>query len=647
MLLFLIIVNIFYIILELYFNVSLLNVVSSSSDINDIHSLELFGRALSSFGFTFIFWKIISLRKSISFKNKIGLIVLVTALSYPIFYYGQLFFINHFSNNASSETKQNSYILTLVKEGIKDGVLDLNIKPYNSSNFQSENAKTFTVLNSVFLLYNHKSLDFIHSNLTQLSYNIFALKASKESEKNYEKTIDSLKINGNRLWRDYSSSKDKISEKYTISSQSMVKNYSKINSNVKLLWSDYKRWNDRYSKSAIKYYDISLEGYLMLIPKCLDELCIKKILNENERSLTHYDQNKNVKSSTFRMDSDVSMKRQDPRTDIYSIQKICSINTSTGRAIYNVRENGNYKKYNFPLKSNAISGISCNVNRDEMKVDFILNNRSQIINNMHTLNFNHSTISSFLQDKSIQNFIDRSSIKETGFSLPHPFPVNNQSSFESSLNINKKDIIGTTLSNTIKDKMGIELSGKLDSRQALISSEGFKNIIKKELGDLYFDDLNENISKKEFMLKFTKKMATSTTEKFLNDYKNTTNYSPEGNLQVKAIIVPPIALFLSLLFTIINSGILIITVTKIIIKNKAIYNKILIFMIFLILTLIFSPFFIENSFTKDNNYKTMLTKVKSENFIIGYAVDWTMRTEPIVINTIEIFKLNKITEAKQ
>jgi hypothetical protein len=66
----LLIINALYVLIELYFNISLLNIASGTSNFDDIHDLELFGRALSSFGFTFIFWKIISIQKTIAIKRK-------------------------------------------------------------------------------------------------------------------------------------------------------------------------------------------------------------------------------------------------------------------------------------------------------------------------------------------------------------------------------------------------------------------------------------------------------------------------------------------------------------------------------------------------------------------------------------------------
>lgn len=642
----LLIVNAIYIALELFFNISLLDVASSSSNFDDIHHLELLGRALSSFGFTFIFWKIISLQKKISIKKKTLLIILVSAITYPLFYYGQMILVNHFSNSASVELKKDSYALVLIKDGIRNGNLNLGIKAYSSETIQSPESKTFSVLSGIILLHNDTSLNFIQSNLAQLSYNIFRSKAREEASNNYEKIKISITSETDYLWDSYSSAKLKISNQYSNSSSLMSKNYTKINADVKLLWSNYSRWNERYSRVLHDYYGDTLEGDLKQIPRCKDQACFNNIIQHNRMTTQNRLSGVSKKSSTFRMNSDISLARQFSKENVYSIEKICQIKDTNYKAIYQVRDSTGNKNYTFNLNGNFIKGLVCVIDHDEMRNDYINTNKNAILGNMHTLNFNHRNINSFLNDPMIQEFMDNQSLAKGGMPLPKPFPVNNISLFNNKLVSDKQKIVNKILSEEIKKKMNLNISDNLESRAQLKKNPEYNERLKNKLGVLYFDGLSEDISEKEFNSGFIKNVTDRTVREFLENYKNSDKYNENGNPQVKAIIVPPIALSLSLFFTLINGGILIVSILKIFIKNEYLYNKIRIFMIFLILTLIVSPILHDNSFSKDDAYNTMLNKLKNENIVLGYCADWTMKTEPMIISMIEKLKLNKITDTK-
>ena len=69
-------------------------------------------------------------------------------------------------------------------------------------------------------------------------------------------------------------------------------------------------------------------------------------------------------------------------------------------------------------------------------------------------------------------------------------------------------------------------------------------------------------------------------------------------------------------------------------------------MIFLILTLIISPIFNDNSFSRDDAYQIMIAKLKKENIALGYCIDWTMKAEPMIVSFIEKIKSINTTDTK-
>lgn len=630
---FLIFTNIIYLILELCFNIYLLNIGSSHTDYSQIHLLEIFGRSLSSFGFTFIFWKIIANKDSINSIQKIKLITLTSIFTYPLFFYGQIFLINSISNNVSNEIKQNSFALVLLKQGMNNGSINIGITSKDSEELPTAEFKTFNILSGIMLLHNDVSLNFIKSNLDNISYTIFSKEAIKNADKEYILFTKDMNSEADNLWNKFNTTRNTFIQESKTHSKKMSDNFSKINSEVKLSWSNYSTWQNRYARSLNEYYDRNLEGDLMGITRCRDISCYENILNHNDKmSISGYSNQNRIKSSTFRMNGDISMSRKFSKANVYSIRKICSEIKNGGYAFFNVLENGNIKNYTHRLKGNFLFGYKCKIDRDEMKKDFLESNSKYIYNNIHTSNLNHNNINSYLNDKDIQSFLDAQSILRTGSTLPKPFPLNNYLKFKTLIDSNI--LIEERLIMEIKKQYNVNFSKGIKTREQFINDPAFNQIIKNKLGESYFDGLNLSITKNEFIPKYVKQYSEYATKKFVNKYKKSYEFSQDGNQEVKAIIIPPIALFLSLLFFIINFGILILSIAKKVTKNINNYKKIRILMIFLILTLISYPIFVNNKMTESKKYQGLIDRLETKNFLIGSIVDWTMRAEPLIFSII-------------
>ena len=107
-------INLIYVAIEFLFNFILLNTTSSQVSMDDIHYVEVVGRCLASFGFTFIVWKIIQSKKSFTTLKKIMLMIISGVIVYPTFYIAQEKFVDYLAENASVETKEKNNYLFLV-----------------------------------------------------------------------------------------------------------------------------------------------------------------------------------------------------------------------------------------------------------------------------------------------------------------------------------------------------------------------------------------------------------------------------------------------------------------------------------------------------------------------------------------------------
>lgn len=165
-------INIIYVSAELVFNFILLNTASTQVKIEDIHSVEVLGRSLAAFGFTFIIWKIIQ-GLNYSNLNKILLIAIASTISYPLFYFGQEKLVNTFAENSSLETREKMNNIYLLKQGLINGSLQLNTVPYNEEIKDLPESKTFITNIPLFMINNDKVMNYTKDNKEKIANLVF------------------------------------------------------------------------------------------------------------------------------------------------------------------------------------------------------------------------------------------------------------------------------------------------------------------------------------------------------------------------------------------------------------------------------------------------------------------------------------------
>lgn len=165
-------INALYVLAEFLFNFILLNTASADVKLDDIHSVEIIGRSLAAFGFTFIFWKLIQ-NKNMKTLKKIFLMIAVSLVAYPSFYYTQERLVNSLANNSTIETRQKMHDLFLLKQGLISGALKLDNIPYNTEIKDLPESKTFISNISLFLLDNNAVHNYMEKNRLAVATNIF------------------------------------------------------------------------------------------------------------------------------------------------------------------------------------------------------------------------------------------------------------------------------------------------------------------------------------------------------------------------------------------------------------------------------------------------------------------------------------------
>lgn len=165
-------VNVLYILAEIVFNIVLLKVVSAEVRLGDIQEVEVFGRGLAAFGFTFILLKMLQGAR-LDVKKKIVFMSVVTVIAYPLFYIGQEKFIDNLAENSSPEVRRKMGNIHLLKTGLLNGSLEINSVPYSKEIKDMPESKVFIANIALFMMNNHGVLGYIENNKEEIAAAVF------------------------------------------------------------------------------------------------------------------------------------------------------------------------------------------------------------------------------------------------------------------------------------------------------------------------------------------------------------------------------------------------------------------------------------------------------------------------------------------
>lgn len=195
------VINSLYVIAEFLFNFVLLNTASTEVKLEDIHSVEILGRSLAAFGFTFIFWKLIQ-NKNMKTLKKVFLMLAVSVIVYPAFYYTQQGVVNTLAENSSVQTREKLNDLFLLKQGLISGAIKLDNIPYNTEIKDLPESKTFLTNISLFLLDNEAVHNFMKKNREAVAVNIFKNDVIDNSDK-YVDVYNNAMYKIGEMYKDY------------------------------------------------------------------------------------------------------------------------------------------------------------------------------------------------------------------------------------------------------------------------------------------------------------------------------------------------------------------------------------------------------------------------------------------------------------
>lgn len=270
------VINILYIAAELVFNSILLNTASTQIRLEDIHSVEILGRSLAAFGFTFILYKFFESKFKLTL-HKLILMVVISLTAYPLFYLAQEFAVNSIADNSSLETRKKMNDIFLLKQGLINGSLQLNTVPYNEEIKDLPESKTFITNIPLFLMSNDKVLEFTNKNKDKIATLVFENEVLNSPMK-YVSIYTSAILKLNMQYKQYSSA--------NTSRLMKLKNVDNLVNNQYEDLIKYLTWRFNKENDTQKYIGMSFNNYIKT--EEIQNVIRKKIKEKTGKSVSGF-----------------------------------------------------------------------------------------------------------------------------------------------------------------------------------------------------------------------------------------------------------------------------------------------------------------------------------------------------------------------
>lgn len=591
---FLLLASVFYLIPEAIFNSQIIKMIGSGTiSYDEIEKLEIFGRAISAIGVTIFLANFIPKK----FTSKLHIaslsLAVLTAIVWPIVFYGQKFLIDELIiNKSSSLQRQQAYLATIIQTAIAEDSMRIEQLNHRKDKVGSSESLTFiTMLGGILYLEKELLIELENKKVTIIKSHI---------ERKTEKEID-------ELYKKYEDLYDFISEKY--------ENYRNGSDSYNASISKGRKKIEKIEEDIDITFNEGWEKYKIFKSKYNDRLLIL--------------------SEKLALNMDNYFKKE----------KYCK--TYTSKLSRNMCLEANQERYDKHIHKLGIGHVKPNY---WLLSDFYYTNEPahylqklkghKEIKNMFYSKTGYSyDISSYKEFKDTYEIAKkiRNKLKIMGIGISENWKPSNSAELENAINKKIREKANEEWYKMQKSK-GLILSPNL-SWSEFKSHKEIKKLIKGKMGDMYYEeftlDLNLEEFRKEIITRYIKRKVIEYI-KILNaqkkEFEDQGKYENEGKKALRSIVIPPIASGISLFLICVTILMLPYRLHKILSGNpKNIDKRRKWFKLdVIVLPILFVPLFlVSNKYTDNESINKIISEVKAGP-VAEYYIKWILHAQPII-----------------
>lgn len=671
--------SIAYLVIEFAFNATLLQTASSLDiDPDSLYRTELFGRSVSGAGFTLLLLGILvrwefslntPLRRSFTIFLILtclapfaldfsagyvimaaiaavgGAILLLSTRATPkrgwailglilfawtAMFAGQKILIEHFLINPSSwEERQTAQYMQLLKAGLARNLVHIEEAPLDPERLDAPEERTFIALVGALVIHTPEFLQIIKDQEEELIRRVAAAVKQDELPIRYA----TYKIEGERfqdLWSQYrNKSREYILQKDRADITAREE-FAKLLNRLSVGWGDYQKGVERFSRSMkprAEKLSPELTDYFKRRGECRVQSCVDRLDRDYSQKIKRF-LGKDV-PWTFWCDERSASVNEAIDDGLNRI--ISAPFAAIGRVL---GQSG--------LGYQAPERYRCNTNVSQVQVRLMVLHESDFQRQSNGYPLGIMSESEFIAHQNTAANV-RKEMARRGINLPATWGTSDVPTFVTVTAKHIRAEADNTWKNGIRELIGGDIPPGL-GYSSLVNHPRIQSHIAQAMGDSYIKGMSFEYSEREFKRHVidhhTDRLISTYISKIRHQAREFANggaREEEGKQYLRAVLIPPISLALSLFFVLLTSAksiVMLIEKTGVLlhIRLTPIRRHALIAggWVIVISMLIFIPMQLPNKFADARAFNYFADNARANSPLMTAMMEWTIRMQPIV-----------------
>lgn len=546
----LLLLSIAYLLFEMIFNATLVQVAGSSHATEDeLTRVELLGRSLSGIGASLLFagWALKGavLGSRLRRWTTVGLIFVVT---WPLVFFGQRVAIDHYLIEPSTaEQRQRAFYAQMVRQGLASNSIEIEGIAHNpNESFQGESLTFIALFGS--LLYADKDLIRKVETHTQAMVEKMVTDAAYRDFAEHYARYQDFRVDLQDKYRHYAKASNTFNTKKSASSQEADKAWDQVELEISSGWQEYQKGVTQFNRDVntqAEKLTPKLKTYFDRVSQCKNDACRKPYNDRYAKEITQ-----------------LGVGYIEP---IYWLveEKVSTRKKVAGSLIAGVLTGG---------VSLALQGLDLAMGGDaglENSHFYFLNNTQDVAERLsHKLQpqfsakakgyaYNLPSYEAFRNDPLTAQQIIQSS-RTKGINLPNQWTLEDRATFNRLIDRKVEEEAKKAWQKQSRSQ-GLNLPPNLSWEQFQQHAE-VQQLIRREMGEaLYVNPMRADWNNRQFLQRVVEpninrkvKDVMSQLKHDVREYDDGARMAEPSKSALRAILVPPISMGLSLLLIVIT-----------------------------------------------------------------------------------------------
>lgn len=584
-----------YLLIELAFNARLVDSVMVS-DIDYFEHLAFIGRCISGIGFTLFIYSLIKYNPAIHWAKTVATYVMVAVIAFPVVFYGQEKIIDYFVNTSTAEQRNNAQYLALLKRGLANNAVVLKGVEYEKEDLTRAEVKTFISNIGFMVFFTPNYIQSVIDNSDAILEHIARQQSDRKLEPAYSAYL-SMRNEIGKSMEAYNEASDIYLNELNNVPEQAEGIWKTTYTNLQNQWKRYQEENiDESLEDNLDMLIDGLERYKLAKRRCkgtFKQACLDSVNSEYNRTM----------KTAF---------GQEVIPDYWCI----AVRGQT-REIF---QGGRFVRKTTPDR-----------------LDCSYTDRAFLRDKMLALtgagdNW-YSSFDEFIASKTVADELRRN-LKIEGIIMPEKYRLRSHQTFLSGVRSELTRLLNEAFMEQTNEQFGVPIAPLLTSKQfaelALVQAP-----LKKALGlptDVGHVDIN--LSEREFrdavlmpviLKELGKQRAQLSSEVKL--FADGEAREKEGKQYVRSILIPPIAMGLSLFFALLNLSTVVGGIAILFGSSKTFITRLRYVFITIVVLL---PVITSDGIARTQTFELIVNETREALGVGSYFVVWLSNLQPII-----------------